>query len=257
MKQRADVLLVNRGLCESREQARRLIMAGQVRMGPDHVVAKPGQLLSADAPLQVMQACPYVSRGAYKLLAAVDAFAPPIARRIAMDLGASTGGFTDLLLQCGAARVYAVDVGHGQLHYRLRNDPRVVCLEKTNARYLNSEIIPEPIELLTADVSFISLKTVLPAAARLLSADAWAVLLVKPQFEAGRREVGRGGVVRDPAVRERCVSEICDFAETELRWVRVGAVPAPITGPAGNQEFLAVFRCPCPSATGRLMRESA
>ena len=248
-KQRADLALVKRGLCETRSEARRLIMAGKVRVGADDLIAKPGRLVPADADLRLDRPRLYVSRGAEKLLAAIHAFQPPIAGRVALDAGASTGGFTDVLLQHGAARVYAVDAGYGQLHYRLRRAPRVVNLERTNARYLTPETIPEPIGILTADVSFISLTKVLPACARLLECDAWIMVLVKPQFEAARHEVGRGGVVRDPAVRERCVKKICAFAETELHWRRLGVIPSPITGPKGNREFMAVFRASGPEET--------
>jgi len=241
-RKRVDVLLVERGLCESRSRAQRLILAGQVRNGPDHVVSKPGTELPVDAELQVVESCPYVSRGAYKLLPALDAHRPALDGAICLDIGASTGGFTDLMLQRGAARVYAVDVGYGQLHLRLRQDSRVVCLERTNARRLGADQIPEAADILTADLSFISVTKVLPACARFLKPDAWAFVLVKPQFEAGRREVGKGGVVRDEAVRKRCVKAVCMFAEHELGWRVVDVIPSPIRGPKGNQEYVAVFR---------------
>jgi len=244
MRKRADVLLVELGLCPSRSQAQRLIMAGQVRTGADAVVRKPGQLLPEDADIGVVKPCPYVSRGGLKLEAALSAFEPQLDGAAALDLGASTGGFTDALLQRGARRVYAVDVGYGQLHYRLRRHPGVVCLEKTNARDLSAELVPEPIDVLTADVSFISLRKVLPACTALLKPESWAFLLVKPQFEAGREEVGKGGVVRDEAVRRRCVREICEFALREFGWREMGVVPSPIRGPAGNQEYVAVLRTP-------------
>lgn len=241
MKKRADLLLLDKGLCTSRTHARRLIMAGQVRVGADHVVRKAGEPLPEDAALHVVQPSPYVSRGAEKLLAAVQAFTPPLAGAVALDVGASTGGFTDVLIQHGASRVYAVDVGYGQLHRKLREDPRVVCLERVNARRLNRTLVPEPIDVLTADVSFISLRKILPACDPLLKPGAWALLLIKPQFEAGRADVCRGGVVRDAAVRTRCVNDICRFAEAELGWALLGTVPSPITGPKGNQEFMAAF----------------
>ena len=161
---------------------------------------------------------------------------------VALDLGASTGGFTDVLLQNGAAKVFAVDVGHGQLHEKLRQDPRVVSLEGVNARELSKELVPEPIDLLVADVSFISLTKVLPPCAPLLKPMAWAIVLVKPQFEAGRQNIGSGGVVRDEVVRKRCVEQIVDFAADKLRWSHIGHLPSPILGPNGNQEFLAAFR---------------
>jgi len=174
-------------------------------------------------------------------LAGIEAFSPPLQSAVALDLGASTGGFTDVMLQHGASRVYAVDVGYGQLHAKIRNDPRVVCLERTNARYLTAEQVPEQADILTADVSFISLRKVLPAAARLLKPGGWALLLVKPQFEAKRAEVGKGGVVRDPAVRQRCIDEVSTFAQRTLGWIHHGTVPSPIKGPKGNQEFIVAF----------------
>ncbi|MCK5804466.1 MAG: TlyA family RNA methyltransferase [Lentisphaeria bacterium] len=241
-KIRADILVTERGLCSSRSEAQRLILAGEVRTGPDSVVRKAGQLLAPDVELFVMRRREYVSRGAHKLLAAIEAFQPPLEGVVALDLGASTGGFTEVLLKHGARRVYAVDVGYGQLHYRLRRDERVICLERTNARYLTPELVPETIEVLTGDVSFISLTKVLPPCVPLLAPDAWVMVLVKPQFEAGREEVGKGGVVRDLAVRKRCVDTIVGFAESTLGWRGVGVVPSPIKGPKGNQEFVAVFR---------------
>jgi len=236
------MLLVTKGLCESRSLAQRLILAGQVRSGPDRVVAKPSELFPEDAEFQIEKPCPYVSRGAYKLLAAIETYHPQLRDKIALDLGSSTGGFTDLLLQCGVRKVYAIDVGHGQLHQRLRQDPRVVCCEGVNARFLDAAIVPEPVDFLTADVSFISLKLVLPPAAKFLQPDGWAMVLIKPQFEAGRAEVGKGGVVRDPAIQERCIREITAFAEQQLHWHGLGVISSPITGPAGNQEFIGVFR---------------
>jgi 23S rRNA (cytidine1920-2'-O)/16S rRNA (cytidine1409-2'-O)-methyltransferase len=241
-KIRADQRMLELRLCESRSQAQRLIMAGEVRLGPDQLVQKPGQLLAADTLIFLDHGPKYVSRGAFKLLAAFEQFKPELRGKTALDLGASTGGFTELLLEYGASKVYAVDVGYGQLHDKLRNNPQVVCLERTNARDLNASIIPEPIDVLTADVSFISLTKVLPPCAALLQEDAWVFVLVKPQFEAGRHEVGAGGVVRDEATRLRCVRQIQDFAERELHWTNVGVVPSPIKGPKGNQEYVAAFK---------------
>jgi 23S rRNA (cytidine1920-2'-O)/16S rRNA (cytidine1409-2'-O)-methyltransferase len=241
-KQRADQLLVDRGLSTSRAEAQRLIMAGRILLGAEAPVRKPGQMVDADCELRVSAGDDYASRGAYKLLAALDAFRPELADCVGLDVGASTGGFTDLLLRHGARRVYAVDVGYGQLHYRLRQDPRVVCLEKVNARELPATLIPEPIDVLTADVSFISLTKILPACKPLLRPGGWVFVLVKPQFEAERSEVSRGGVVRAEAVRQRCVEKIATFGVTELGWQRVGVVPSPITGPKGNQEYMVAFR---------------
>ncbi|MFA4945036.1 MAG: TlyA family RNA methyltransferase [Lentisphaeria bacterium] len=243
MKKRADILLVELGLCASRALAQKLVLAGQVRTGPDAVVQKASDLYDpATTKFQIATPCPYVSRGAYKLLAALEAFPPPLAGLVALDIGASTGGFTDLLLQRGVRKVYAVDVGHGQLHPKLRGDPRVVCLEKVNARYLSATDVPEAVDLLVADVSFISLKLALPAPARRLRPGGWAFVLVKPQFEAGRAEVGKGGVVKEEAVRQRCIAEIRGFAESALGWRCLGVVPSPIKGPAGNQEYVAAFQ---------------
>lgn len=241
-KIRADQRMVELQLCESRSQAQRLIMAGEVRLGPDQLVQKPGQLLPPDSSLFLDHESKYVSRGAFKLLAAIEQFHPELQGVTALDLGASTGGFTQVLLEYGAAKVYAVDVGYGQLHDKLRRNPQVISLERTNARELNASLIPEPIGILTGDVSFISLTKVLPPCAPLLQPGAWIFVLVKPQFEAGREEVGSGGVVRDEAVRLRCVQKIQDFAVQELHWICSGVVPSPIKGPKGNQEYVAVFR---------------
>ena len=234
MKVRADVLLHQRGLAESRAKAQALILAGSVVAG-DHRVEKSGQLLEETVELRVKEQLKYVSRGGLKLERALDAFALSPAGRVCVDLGASTGGFTDVLLQRGAARVHAVDVGYGQLHPRLRQDPRVVVHERVNARELK---LPEPCAAAVADLSFISLRLVLPSlAAALRPADAWACVLVKPQFEAGRSEVGKGGVVRDRAVHERVVREIVEELG-KLGFKLLGSVESPLLGPAGNREFL-------------------
>jgi 23S rRNA (cytidine1920-2'-O)/16S rRNA (cytidine1409-2'-O)-methyltransferase len=234
MKVRADLLVHRRGLAESRARAQALILAGAVVAG-DHRVEKPGQLLDEAAPLRLKEQLKYVSRGGLKLEKALDEFSLSPAGRVCVDLGASTGGFTDVLLQRGAARVHAVDVGRGQLHAKLRDDPRVVVHERVNAREL---ALPEPCGAAVADLSFISLKLVLPALARaLVPGDAWACVLVKPQFEAGRAEVGKGGVVRDRAVQERVVDEIAG-ALRGLGFEPKGPVESPVLGPAGNREFL-------------------
>ncbi len=216
-------------------------MAGKVRLGPDALVRKPGQLLAPDASVRVVTPMPFVSRGGFKLQAGLDAFPPPTVGVVALDVGASTGGFTDLLLQRGVAKVYAVDVGYGQLHQKLRRDGRVVCLERVNARYLSAERIPEPISLLTVDVSFISLKKIIPACADLLAPAARIFLLVKPQFEARRCEILKGGVVKDPEVGRRCLAEIVSFAVQQLGWRALGDVPSPLKGPKGNQEYIAAL----------------
>jgi 23S rRNA (cytidine1920-2'-O)/16S rRNA (cytidine1409-2'-O)-methyltransferase len=238
MKRRADVLVHERGLAESRAKAQALILAGSVVAG-DHRVEKPGQLLDAGVELRLKEQLKYVSRGGLKLEHALDHFRLSPQGRVCVDLGASTGGFTDVLLQRGASKVYAVDVGRGQLHEKLRGDPRVVALERVNARELR---LPEPCSAAVADLSFISLKLVLPSLAAALSPkNVWTCVLVKPQFEAGRAEVGKGGVVRDVSVHERVVREISEeFGR--LGFEVAGSVPSPILGPAGNREFLVAAR---------------
>ena len=228
MKKRLDVLLVERGLAESRAQAQALVLAGRVRG-----YEKPGLQLDEHVELDVERPPPYVSRGGEKLAHALSVFAVDPSGRDCLDLGASTGGFTDVLLQRGAARVIAVDVGYGQLHERVRADPRVVVLERTNARELAE--LPFAPDLVVADVSFISLRLVLPPAFALARPGWEAVVLVKPQFEAGRSEVGKGGVVRDPVVRRRVVRRIADAA---LAWggETVGVVDSGLPGPKGNRE---------------------
>ena len=236
MKLRADVLVQQRGFAESRARAQALILAGSVIAG-DHRVEKPGQLLDSAVELRVKAQLPYVSRGGFKLEKALEQFALPVAGRVCVDLGASNGGFTDVLLQRGALRVHAVDDGYGQLHPRLRADPRVVVHERVNARELR---LPEPCSAAVADLSFISLRLVLPAlAAALRPADAWACVLVKPQFEAGRAEVGKAGVVRDPVVHARVVAEISSEFR-QLGFEVRGSVESPLQGPAGNREYLVV-----------------
>jgi 23S rRNA (cytidine1920-2'-O)/16S rRNA (cytidine1409-2'-O)-methyltransferase len=239
-RQRLDQLLVARGLVETRARAQALIMAGEVFSG-ERRLDKAGDSVAEDTPIEVRGRLPYVSRGGLKLVAALDAFAIDPAGLVAIDVGASTGGFTDVLLQRGAARVHAVDVGYGQLDGKLRNDPRVVVRERTNARYLSSAEIPEAVDLVVCDASFISLRLVLPAALALTKPRGTLVALIKPQFEAGRDQVGKGGVVRDPAVHDRVCAEIRDWLAGE-GWTVLGIVPSPITGPAGNKEFLVAAR---------------
>ncbi len=237
-RRRADVLLVERGLVESRAKAQALILAGLVWAG-DTRVAKAGDQLREDAPLSLKgQVHPWVSRGGLKLTAALDAFSLDPTGKVCIDVGASTGGFTDVLLTRGAARVHAVDVGHGQLAWKLRSDPRVVVHERTNARHLSTEVIAEPLEVLVCDASFIGLSTILPAPLALCVPGAWAVALIKPQFEAGPALVGKGGVVRDPAVHEAVCARVREWWSGLPGWTVLGIVPSPITGPEGNREFL-------------------
>lgn len=239
-KTRLDNLLVARGLAESRSKAQALVLAGSVRVA-GRPATKPGTLVDEDAPIEVTTALPYVSRGGYKLAHALDTFRLNPAGLVALDVGASTGGFTDVLLQRGAAHVYAVDVGYGLLAYRLRSDPRVTVLERTNIRYLESLPAGVLADCATIDVSFISLQHVLPAVRRLIHPTAWIVALIKPQFEAGPEQVGRGGVVRDPAVHRSVLRRVVDTA-TSLGLAPRGLTRSPITGPAGNVEFLAWFQ---------------
>ena len=235
MKVRADKLLLERGLAPSREKAQALIMAGSVYSG-ERRIEKSGQLLGEDASLAIRgKPCPYVSRGGLKLEAALRFFKPPLAGSVCADVGASTGGFTDCLLKHGAAKVYALDVGHGQIDASLAGDPRVVAREGINARYLEADFFPEPITLAVLDASFISLRLLLPALKR-SAPRAALIALVKPQFEAGRTEVGKGGVVRDAAIRERAVEAVCDAARN-LGYTLRGTLESPVKGPKGNVEY--------------------
>jgi 23S rRNA (cytidine1920-2'-O)/16S rRNA (cytidine1409-2'-O)-methyltransferase len=242
-RERLDKLLLDRGLVASRERGRALIMAGAVlvRGQPE---TKPGTLVDAAAELALREADhPYVSRGALKLAAGLDRFAIDPAGRVVLDIGASTGGFSDLVLQRGAQRVYAIDVGYGQLAWSLRQDPRVVVLERHNVRTIDLALVPEPCDLAVIDVSFISLTLVLPRVAELLRPPPGKpiVALVKPQFEVGRGLVGKGGVVRDPAVRRSAVDKIRTWA-SEHGFTAGDDVESPITGPAGNVEYLLLLR---------------
>lgn len=236
---RADELLVRQGLAPSRAKAQALIMAGDVRVG-DHVIQKPAEKVDATTQLEVVQPPPFVSRGGLKLQHALDEFEVDVSGRVCADLGASTGGFTDCLLQAGAKRIYAIDVGYGQLDYRLRRDDRVVVMERTNARYLDS--LPEPIDLVTVDVSFISLRLILPTIDRVLGPNGEVIMLIKPQFEAGKHAVNRRGVVVDERDRERSVREVLQAA-TDHGLSVAGLSRSPYPGPAGNEEFLAWLRC--------------
>jgi 23S rRNA (cytidine1920-2'-O)/16S rRNA (cytidine1409-2'-O)-methyltransferase len=239
-KSRLDQLMVERGLAGSRAKAQALVLAGQVFSG-ERRLDKPGQAVAADVPLEVRAAgIPYVSRGGIKLAHALDHFGIDPAGLVALDVGAATGGFTDVLLQRGARRVYAVDVGHGQLDWRLRNDPRVVVLEKRNVRHLTRDSVPEPVDLVVCDVSFISLELALPTALALAAPTALLIALIKPQFEVGKGQVGKGGVVRDPALHDAVCARIGRWLAEEQGWRVRGVVPSPITGPKGNREFLIV-----------------
>lgn len=240
-RQRIDLLLVERGFFPSRERAQAAVLAGLVRVD-GAPVGKPGLKLAPDAAIEVVSpSCPYVSRGGLKLEGAIRGFALEVEGRVCLDVGASTGGFTDCLLQNGAARVYAVDVGYGQLAWRLRCDPRVIAIERTNARHLGRQKIPEPIDLATIDVSFISLRLVVPAVLPLLQPHGRIVALVKPQFEVGRGLVGKGGVVRDPALHARVLSELQAFFRS-LGLSASEPLSSPIAGPKGNREFFLLLQ---------------
>ena len=243
-KIRADQALVDRGLVETRSKAQALIMAGVV-FSEEKRIEKPGQQITEETPLEVRgQDHPWVSRGGLKLEKGLKAFAIDPAGMIALDVGASTGGFTDVMLQNGAARVFAVDVGRGQLHWKLRTDERVVVLEATNARHLTAELVPEAIDIVVCDASFIGLEKVLPAALGLARPGAWLVALIKPQFQVGKGEVGKGGVVRDPDLHVRVCDEVAAWLTGEAGWQVQGIVESPITGPQGNVEFLIGARKP-------------
>ncbi len=236
--ERADALLVSRGLCDSREQAKRLILAGEVRSG-DRAVDKPSAKLALDAPLEVREKPRFVGRGGLKLEGALDAFGVDPSGWTCIDVGASTGGFTDCLLQRGAAKVHAVDVGTNQLVWKLRNDPRVVVKEQFNARHMTPGDIGEKVRLAVMDLSFISLTKVLPAVFGVLEEEGSVICLIKPQFELEREDISKGGIVRDPALHERAVEKIRRFACDESGHVWKGVIPSSITGTDGNQEFLA------------------
>lgn len=240
-KSRLDQLVVDRGLTESREQAQRLIRAGQVWID-GHRALKPGHTFAADTAIELTAAPRFVSRGGEKLEAAFDAFNLRVDGFACLDVGAATGGFTDCLLQHGAAKVYAVDVGKGLIHWRLRNDPRVVVLEHINARRLDASLFADPIMFATIDVSFISLTRILPAVTQVMVEAGHIVSLIKPQFEAGRKQVGKGGVVRDSAVRAEVVEKIKVFGTEALGLMWLATCESPLKGPAGNVEHLVLWR---------------
>lgn len=242
-KQRLDKLMVERLLAPSREKAQALIMAGQVVVG-DHAACKPGQQVSIDAGIRIkVDPLPYVSRGGLKLKKALDEFAVDVSGLLVIDVGASTGGFTDCLLQSGAAKVIAVDVGYGQLAWKLQQDPRVISLEKTNIRYLTAEHIGEQPDMAVVDASFISLSKVLPATVGLLKPGGCIIALIKPQFEVGKGEVGKGGIVRDPEAHERVIDAVRNTAG-ELGLSVAGLCESPVTGADGNREFLILLQLP-------------
>jgi 23S rRNA (cytidine1920-2'-O)/16S rRNA (cytidine1409-2'-O)-methyltransferase len=248
-KLRADQMLVDRGLAESRAKAQALILAGLAFSG-ERRIEKAGQTLPEDAPLEVRgREHPWVSRGGVKLAHALDHFGWDVAGAVALDVGSSTGGFTDVLLQRGAAKVFAVDVGTNQLAWKLRQDPRVIVHEQTNARHLGEQVVTEPVDLIVCDASFISLAKVLDRALDFAKADGRLIALVKPQFEAGRDEIGKGGVVRDPAVHARVCAAAADWVRSR-GWTVEGVTESPIRGPEGNVEFLLAARRAGPDGAG-------
>lgn len=237
MKERLDVLLVNNGLAESREKAKRTIMAGLVTVD-GRLEDKPGSTFDVESEIVVKgQECPYVSRGGFKLEKAIKEFGISPLNCYCMDMGASTGGFTDCMLQNGAIKVYSIDVGYGQLDYKLRTDSRVVNMEKTNIRYMDIDLIKEPINLISIDVSFISLKHMFPVCSKVLSEDGVVLSLVKPQFEAGKDQVGKGGIVRDPSIHKEVIEKVISYAEENDLFAQALTF-SPITGTKGNIEYL-------------------
>jgi len=237
-KIRLDQLLVKKGIVESREKAKSIIMAGAIFVD-GRCIDKPGTKVKESSNISIKKGLfpKYVSRGGLKLEAALKEFQIDVTGKVFLDVGASTGGFTDCLLQHGAKKVIAIDVGYGQLHWKLRNDPRVKVLEKTNIRYLTPERLGERADGAVIDVSFISLRLVIPPVSNLLKEKAMIITLIKPQFEVGKKEVGKGGVVRDPRLHERVIKEIINFSKA-LGWQKKGLIPSPILGPKGNKEFL-------------------
>ena len=236
-RKRADLLLVERGLVETRNRAQALILSGRVYSGESRI-EKSGALMAPDAPLSIRETMPYVSRGGLKLHGALEHFGIDPKGFRCLDVGASTGGFTDCLLQAGAAEIYAVDVGYGQLDWKLRNDPRVTVMERTNFRNIGDDALPHDLDLVVVDVSFISLRLILPRMGTFMKKGASAVVLIKPQFEAGREKVGKGGIVRDAGVREETVRGLLEVAEEEGFLVS-DTVESPIKGASGNREYLA------------------
>ena len=250
MKERLDVLLVNNGLAETRGKAKRTIMAGLVTVD-GRLEDKPGTRFDIDSDVQVKgQECPYVSRGGLKLEKAINEWGVDCKDAVCIDMGASTGGFTDCMLQHGARKVYAIDVGYGQLDYKLRTDERVVNMEKTNIRYLDTSLIEEPVDLISIDVSFISVKHMFPVAAQVLSEDGLILCLVKPQFEAGREQVGKGGIVREPSVHEDVINSVIGYASDNGLYAQELSY-SPIKGTKGNIEYLLLLsRKKCDNKVG-------
>jgi len=239
-KVRLDELVLAKGLCSDLDIARRLIMAGEIRSSSDHVLTKASEFLVAETPIFIKTRHQYVSRGAYKLLPALDKYLPDLTGLTTLDVGASTGGFTDLMLQRGASKAYTVDVGYGQLHSKVRNDKRVTAYERTNARDLSADFLDEQVDVAVTDVSFISVTKVLQSMVNLTKDGGWLFVLVKPQFEAKRHEI-ENGIVRDLTVQKRCVEEVITFAKS-LKLEHIDTITSPLKGPKGNQEYTLCLR---------------
>jgi 23S rRNA (cytidine1920-2'-O)/16S rRNA (cytidine1409-2'-O)-methyltransferase len=240
-KHRLDLIVVEKGMAKSRQRAQAIIMAGKVLVN-ERPVNKPGFFVSSEDRVELKGTdIPYVSRGGLKLEAALDELSLDVAGSICIDVGASTGGFTDCLLQHGVERVYAVDVGYGQLAWKLRQDPRVTVIERTNVRYMTADAIPAPVDLVTIDVSFISLKIVVPAIIKFLKSDASILALIKPQFEVGKKQVGKGGVVKQPELHQQVIKDLSEFFET-IKLAPLSVYPSPLLGPKGNREFFIVLK---------------
>ena len=258
MKERLDVILVNRGLAPSREKAKRTIMAGLVRVD-GRLEDKPGSVFDTESEVEVAgKECPYVSRGGLKLQKGIEEWGIDLQDAVCVDMGASTGGFTDCMLQHGATKVYAIDVGFGQLDYKLRIDERVVNMEKTNIRYLDTDLIEDPIDFISIDVSFISLSHMFPVAAELLKENGKILCLVKPQFEAGREQVGKGGIVRDASVHEEVINNVISYA-ADNKLYPLALSHSPIKGTKGNIEYLLLLspeKCDNKFGVGQVVKEA-
>ena len=246
-KKRLDLRVLEMGLVESRRRAQALIMAGKVLVNGEPVDKPGAAVFGLDEIALRGEDIPYVSRGGLKLAAALDACDVPVEGAVCMDVGASTGGFTDCLLQHGAARVYAVDVGYGQLAWKLREDPRVTVIERTNIRHMDRSAVPSPVDLVTIDTSFISLRIVVPSVLKFMKGGGTVLALIKPQFEVGRGKVGKGGVVRDAGLHSEVIETLSSFFE-EIGLVPKMVVPSPVLGPKGNQEFVILLEYPAPSS---------
>jgi 23S rRNA (cytidine1920-2'-O)/16S rRNA (cytidine1409-2'-O)-methyltransferase len=237
-KYRADSLLLTKKYFEDIDEAKKYILCGKVRIGKDRVINKPTELLPENTVFNIVDSCPYVSRGAFKLLPALDKYLPNLKGKVGLDVGSSTGGFTDLMLQRGVERVYAVDSGTAQLHYKLRQNPKVISMEQTNARHFNEHSLPEKVNVMTMDVSFISVTKILPALTELFHNHSFGFVLIKPQFELPKNLIEKGGVVKTEELRMQSVNKVKNFIRENFNWNIVEVIPSPIKGPKGNQEYI-------------------